>query len=215
MRNLIILSALLTVVGMPIIVTAQEEPPEWFIVTLHDISPDSYAYHSDAYGVDVIVESSLHPNDSYLLFSEPNTAVFRRSYTGEIHTNLTIMRNGDKIEDDLYVGANFYLIQNSANSYSFQIIWEDGMLITYFVNWDFQFNEGWYAYVVNENAVSQPIRYPRSWQIWTGGYGGHVTIQPGKMGTFTDYAAVAKVYNDGNMTIEQFSEIIQYWLTEV
>ena len=96
-------------------------------------------------------------------------------------------------------------------------------MVEYFIGLNFNFTESYWAYVPNSITTSNPISYPWGMHLYTGGFAGHVIIQAIPYCpepeldcwiTFGDYARLADVYGQENMTLEDLHEIISMWLVE-
>jgi hypothetical protein len=205
--------------------------PNWFIVTLHDMIQDSYIIAPLCYeNVEKITVISTFPvNDSYLLYRDPEYPSVWRGYTGEFNTYIRFdYCNGQDPAERIINGADMELFYHGGNPGIWDFIIGDFRrvgysLVWYFTALDFSMNDVYYANVPNQVINSMPISYPWYMHQWTGGYGGHVTIRPiphceqpelGCWMNFRDYARLAEVYGQENMTLEDMAEFISMWLVE-
>jgi hypothetical protein len=201
-----------------------QNEPNWFIVSLHDIVQDSYIIEPGCYEnvAKITVISTFSPEDSYLLYRDPVDPCVWIGYTGEFNTSLRYdWCNGQDPTEELYNGVELRLSPVNGKWVFTMCNWLG--MVEYFINTNVSFNESWWAYVPNEIIESNPISYPWTMHLWTGGYGGHVIIQPLPYCPegpefcwldFTDYAKLAEVYGQKNMTLENLHEIVSIWLVD-
>jgi len=135
---------------------------------------------------------------------------------------------GEMISEHIYNGAQIEIFPSQGKYMAIIGHGGDeayfGDLLFYFLSNDgngFQFNEHWWAYTTGSccsMTFYQPFPHP-----WTGGYGGHAIIQPICsyyepdicFWDFTAFAKLSQIYQDSNIDLTAFAEIIQSkWLME-